>query len=104
MGGYEEEEGMSAKESSLEKARGSGRRAILAAVVMAAAEIRMMMKSVKTAREILTRQLKIRYSENLSKGTVTVIQKTIRTIFTASTRRSSSARNWRPSCPAPGRI
>ena len=89
-----------AKNSVLDKARGAGRRAIVVSVVMEAAETRTMMKSVRTERVM---QLYIRSSEIFSKGTVTVIQKTIRTIFPASKRRSSSARNWRPSCPTPRR-
>ena len=94
---------MSAKKSSLEKSRGEGRRSIVEAVVMAAAATRTMMKSVRTARAMLTIQLYIFSLEILSKGTVTVIQKTIRTIFPASTRRLSSARNWIPSCLTPVR-
>ena len=47
--------GMLAKKSSLEKTRGAGRRSIVAAVVMAEATTRMTMKSVRTAREMLTR-------------------------------------------------
>ena len=42
--------GMSTKKSGLEKARGVVRRAILAAVVMAEAATRTMMKSVNTER------------------------------------------------------
>ena len=48
---------MSAKKSSLEKSRGAGRRAIVAAVVMAAAAMRTMVKSVMTTRAIMMRQL-----------------------------------------------
>ena len=102
-GGMKSMTGMSVKNSGLDKLRGAGRRSILAAVVMAASSARKMMKSLSTARLMLTRQLKIHSSKILSKGTVTVIQKTIRTIFPDSTMRLSSARNWRPSCPTPGR-
>ena len=45
------------KKSSLEKARGEGRRAIVTAVVMAAAATRKMINSVRTAREILKRHM-----------------------------------------------
>ena len=103
VGGVKRRIGMSAKKSSLEKSRGEGRRSIVEAVVMAAAATRTMMKSVRTARAMLTIQLYIFSLEILSKGTVTVIQKTIRTIFPASTRRLSSARNWIPSCLTPVR-
>ena len=44
--------GMSAKKSGLEKARGAGRRAIMAAVLIAAASTRKMMKSISTERVI----------------------------------------------------
>ena len=92
---------MSSKKSSLEKATGAGRGAILVMIVMVEAATRAMMNSVRTSKSVLTRQLYICSSERLSKVTVTVIQKTIRRIFPASTRRSSSALNWRPSCPTP---
>ena len=49
--------GMSAKKSSFEKARGTVRRAIVAAVVMAEAATRTMMKSVRTVRAMLKRKL-----------------------------------------------
>ena len=42
--------GVLANKSGLEKARGAGRRAIVAAVVMAEASTRMTAKSVRTAR------------------------------------------------------
>ena len=42
--------GMSANKSGLEKSRGEGRRAIVAAAVMAAAAEMKMMKSARTAR------------------------------------------------------
>ena len=48
---------MSVKNSSLEKSRGVGRRAIVVAVVMATASTRTMMNILRTAREMLTRQL-----------------------------------------------
>ena len=92
-GGVKRMTGMLAKKSSLEKARGAVRREIVAAVVMAEAETRTIMKSVRTASLIMMRQLYIRSSEILSKGTITVIQKTVRTIFPASTRRFSYTRN-----------
>ena len=46
---------MLAKKSSLEKSRGAGRRAIVAVVVMESAATRTVMKSVRVAREMLTR-------------------------------------------------
>ena len=95
---------MSAKKSILNKARGAGRRAIVEAVVMVAAATIMIMNSVSTSRDILPRHLYIFSSERLSKVTVTVIKKTIRAMLTASTRRLSSAQNWRPICLTPGRI
>ena len=84
---------MLAKKLGLEKARGEVRRAIVAAVVMAEVETRTIMKSVRTASLIMMRQLYIRSLEILSKGPITVIQKTVRTIFPASTRRFSYTRN-----------
>ena len=59
---------MSANKSSLDKARGEGRRAKLVVVVMteAVAATRTMMKRVRTARKMLTRQLYICSSEILS--------------------------------------
>ena len=56
-GGMKRRTGMSTKKLSFEKARGAGRRKIVAAVVMAEATMRTMMKSVRTARAMLTRQL-----------------------------------------------
>ena len=94
---------MLAKKSSSEKARGSVRRAIVVEVVMATAAKRTPMKSVRTTRVMLTRQIYIHSLEIFSKGTFTLIHKIIRTIFPASMRRSSSTRNWRLSCPTPGR-
>ena len=44
--------GMLAKKSGLQKARGAGRKAILVVVVMAAAAMRTMVKSVRTSRVI----------------------------------------------------
>ena len=52
--------GMSENKSSLEKVRGADRGAIMAVVVMESAATRTMMKSVRTARAILTRQMYIR--------------------------------------------
>ena len=54
---------MSEKKSSLEKARGEGRMEIVAVLVMAAASTRTMMKSLRTARAMLTRQMYIRSLE-----------------------------------------
>ena len=48
---------MSANKSSLDKARGTGRRAIVVAVVMAAVATRTMMKSVRTATAMLKRNM-----------------------------------------------
>ena len=48
---------MLAKKSSLKKARGEGRRAIVVSVVMAEAATRTIMNSVRKSRAILTRQL-----------------------------------------------
>ena len=55
--GVKRRTGMSAKKSSLDKARGAVRRAIVAAVVMAASAMRAMVNSVRTTRAMLTRQL-----------------------------------------------
>ena len=77
----------------MKKARRAGRKAIVASVVMAVVATRTMMNSVRTARAMLTRQMYIYSLERLLKGTVTVIQKTIRTIYTATTRILSSAQN-----------